>query len=186
MVAPSKRERMMPRRGVAYEYACVMYLAQQFEENMRVILFLGDQWGYLPELKLTRKERKTYKDDVSRFLSEVGTCGRLLNALEQAGLVKNRSALANVVSLRNELAHTFLVDADFDAMDDEKERLLIKRLHRMAVSFYGVVTVTRQIREKFERESALSQSILNQMMTDFGLPELAREAPKLERRKKPG
>lgn len=185
MVASSKRERMMPRRSVAYEYTCGMYLAQQFEENMRVILFLGDQWGYLPELKLRPSERKKYKDDVASFLSEAGTCGRLLDALVQAGLVKDREALDRVVRLRNELAHTFLVDANFDEMDAKREKDLIHRIHGMALHLYAVVNATRRIREQFEQKSEMSQSILNKMMTEFGLPELARESPKLKRRQKP-
>ena len=118
---------MMPTQRIAYEYACVMHLAQQFEENMRVIIFLGDQWGDLPDLKLTKKERKRFKEDTSKFLDEAGTCGRLLMALDEAGLVKDRSALKKTVEYRNELAHWFLVEADFDNMNEIAENALVSR-----------------------------------------------------------
>jgi hypothetical protein len=108
MVAPKNSQRMMPPKGLAYEYTAVMYLAQQFEQNMRVIIFLGDQWGLLPELKLTKRERERFKDDTCKFLDEAGTCGRLLIALVDAGLIKNRAVLEKAVECRNELAHWFL------------------------------------------------------------------------------
>ena len=183
MVAPSKGERLMPSRKISYEYTCVMYLAQQFEENMRIILFLGDQWDELPELKLTKQERKLYKDDIGQFLSEKATSGRLLHALVDAGLVRNRSAIEKVIRYRNELAHWFLVEAAFDNLDPTREQALIRRLHEMAVQFYVVLAATRSIRDQFERHSEISQQVMNKMMNEFGLHGLAREAPKLPRKK---
>ena len=184
MVATAKPERMMPNRRVAYEYTCVMYLAQQFEENMRVILFLGDQWAFLPELKLTKSEKRRFKNDIGLSLSEAGTSGRLLNALEQAGLVKDRAHLAKIIQHRNELAHSFLVEADFDNLNAEREEKLIKRLHEMAFHFLAALTATRKIRSQFERESDVQQQISNKIVTEFGMPELTRESPQFKRKRR--
>jgi hypothetical protein len=162
-----------------------MYLAQQFEQNMRVIIFLGDQWGLLPELKLTKRERERFKDDTCKFLDEAGTCGRLLIALVDAGLIKNRAVLEKAVECRNELAHWFLIEADIDNLTKDAEKALVVRLHEIAFHILIAAQASRLVRTQFENESDLNCKAQAASLTKLGVPELISERPQYKRRKKP-
>lgn len=185
MVAPKNSERMMPPRGLAYEYTAVMYLAQQFEQNLRVILFLGDQWGLLPELKPTPNEQRKFKDDTCKLLDSA-TCGRLVRALHEAGLVENRAALEEAVEYRNELAHWFLIDADIDNLTKDTGSALIARLHKMAFRIMTAVQASRLVRKQFETEADLNHKAQLASLTKLGLSDMISENPKYRRRKKSG
>lgn len=152
----------------AASYTAAMYRAQQFEHCMKVILFLGDKYDLLPKLKLTKRERERFRDTAT-FLDEAGTAGRLLIALNEAGLVKNKSSLQDAVSIRNDLAHWFLASVDFKKLTNPEEKELIVRLDNAQTRLFNVVLAAREIQSNFEKEAALKHAGFKSWMQSLGL-----------------
>jgi len=166
----------------AVAYTAAMYLAQQHEQNMRIILFLGDKFGLLPKFKLTAAQKRRFKD-TQGFLDQ-GTSGALLQALNDAGLVKNRKALNEAVQMRNEVAHTFLAEPDFSAITDKEEQVLISRLNKVRHKLLYIVHATREIRESFQQQAELKHQSPMQHFFKFPIFWKTDDMPRYARRKK--
>jgi hypothetical protein len=170
---PQEKDHFLPSRDVSYAYTVAMLFAQQFEQNLRAILYTADYHGWISELKLTEEEKARYKN--AEGLIDSATCGKLIEALRKTGWIKAKKAFSvfeRACQHRNRLAHSFLANHDFGSPTKEKDEELIKKLHLLSYDLYDGLVITRALRKKCEVEADKVQASLNEMAKEIGMEPL--------------
>lgn len=151
--ANSQEEHRLPSREVCYHYSVTMLFAQQFELNLRALLYVSDyhEWG--KEMTLDEYQTKRFKI-FENFIDDA-TCGALLAKLEQSQTVatKHKDAwgiMKRACKHRNLRAHSFLAKQDFDSLTPEAETRLILEINNMSIDLYQAVLITRNLRRQAE------------------------------------
>jgi hypothetical protein len=129
-----------------------MHIAQQLEQSMRIIIFVGERYHLFPKLRLSRNERKKFIDTQS-FLDSAGTVGRLLTALVDAGLIKSRKDLEAALVVRNELAHWFLVQRCCGDRSRLSDAMALWLLENATNKLSRALKKVRAVQEELERQA---------------------------------
>ncbi len=154
---------------VASAYTKAMFYAQQIEEDLKQIIFEGEQWGLFPE-PLTSEERKRYVD-TSAFLDKA-MLGKLLLVVEKIGAAKNIRLLNRAKDHRNNLAHHFLAEAyrSKNASGGFCRNTLTK-LQNMALDLRSAHSSIRFIRQQVEAYTTLHELTLEKTCENIGVAE---------------
>ncbi len=142
-----------------------MYLAQQFERDVRAILWTADYHGWINEIILTAEQRRRFKD-FDGFIDE-STCGLLLQKLRDTGTIASKRAwrtFNKACEHRNALAHSFLVEHVGVQAATEGERTVIRQLRRITADLVTAVAFSRILREQVEAMSDQDHEVSRQMM----------------------
>ena len=178
------KNRLLPSREVAYAYTVAMYLAQQFETNLRAFIHTVDYHAWI-EFVLSEEQKKRVPN--IEALVERGPLGLLIENLKRNGLIREPKAIAifdRACEHRNTLSHNFLTSFDFDAVTSESEEALIERLHRMTADLYTALLISREIRGRAEERSDLEMVSLRELMAEVGIPEFEDVGRKYRTRKR--
>lgn len=166
---PPVKDHFLPSREVSYAYAVAMYYAQQFELNLRAILYTADYHAWIPELKLNADDKKKFKNPEN--LIDKATCGKLIAALKETKWIKKKepfSVFERACQHRNKLAHTYLTNHDFDHPTKQKDAEIIRDLYRLTMDLYGGLIITRRLRQKCEAEADKMQADANKFLEELG------------------
>jgi len=167
---------------VAAAYTRAMHVAQQLEQSMRFIIFLGDRYALLRGLKLTRREKKKFADTQS-FLDSAGTSGRLLTALVDAGLIKHRKHLESALHVRNELAHWFLVEKCSGERSDLNHAMSVWFLEKATRQLSDALRKILSIQATLERQAEERHSDFQKFITSLKIGWTVGEREKYRRKK---
>jgi hypothetical protein len=163
------RPRTLPSREISYNYCVAMFIAQQFEDELRYILDSGDYYGIIEELELTKHEKKKFKDSAD-WLDKVPS-GRLLIALKaRLNLAeKHWEALDAAIEDRNFLAHRFLIQFDYDRMTAEKEKRIVHALYAIFRRLWQGLQIVRALRENLDGQTDQIDVHLNELLKSVGV-----------------
>jgi len=112
-VSTNRLKLRLPAQKICYRYAVAMCFAQQFERDLRAILWAADYHRWIDEIVLTEEQRRRFKD-FDGFIDK-STCGLLLEKLRGTATISSRKAwkaFGKACEHRNTLAHTFLAEHD--------------------------------------------------------------------------
>jgi hypothetical protein len=144
----------LPTREIAYHYAVAMHFAQQFEHDLRAILWTADHHRWIDEIPLTHERRRRFAD-FEGFIDK-STCGLLMEMLRRTGAVKGKKvwrAFDLACNHRNSLAHSFLADHTFEDLTPAKEKEIIRRIQLMALNIYNALSFSKILRAQVEAMS---------------------------------
>lgn len=151
--ADGQEEHRLPSQAVCYAYSVTMLFAQQFELNLRALLYVADyhEWG--AEMTLDDDQTKRFKT-IENFIDDA-TCGALLTKLEQNQKLASKhkdawETLKRSCKHRNLLAHGFLTKWDFDSLTPAGEASLLLEINNMTIDIYQAVLITRSLRRQAE------------------------------------
>ena len=161
-----------------------MLLAQQIEQSMRIILFVGDKYALLPKLNLTKREKRYFADTQS-FLDLAGTSGRLLKALVDAGLMKDSQSLEPALKVRNELAHWFLVEKCSGERSALNDAMAVWFLGKATRKLSDALKKVLSIQAKLELQAEEHHSHFRQFITSLKPGWTIGEREKYRRKKAP-
>lgn len=146
-----EKENKIPTE-IACAYTSAMHVAQQLELNLKAILKIADfhEWG--AEIA-TDKQLKKYKNS-DEFIDKA-TLGRLIGALNRTGILKNAKKVWTAFEAahveRNELAHKFLSEQNFDDLTKQTKLEKFLTLLEMAIVLRRALVISRKIRRDLEQ-----------------------------------
>jgi hypothetical protein len=155
-----------PSREIAQAYTEAMLFAQQTEQNLRAILYAAKYHGWGSEIELDEKQLERHKS-LEGFIDEAAL-GSLIKAVKTTGLIEMKPAawklFNNSCQFRNELAHRFLAEQNFDDMPEQKEKEIIRRLSEKNIELRFALTVSKRIRRKLE---AMADEVHETMQREY-------------------
>lgn len=185
MVSLKQPDRHLPSRDICYAYAVAMHFAQQFELNLRAILYSADYHGWIPNIELSKCEKKRFEN--SEEFIDNATCGRLISALKKTAWIKNKKVFTvfqKACEHRNKLAHYYLTLYDFDNLTKGNERKIIQELNKFAIDLYGGLLISRSIRERADVEADKLHKSLASLVEELGISNYDNSDRKYSTRKK--
>jgi len=168
----SPEEHQLPSREIGYAYAVTMLFAQQFELNLRALLYVTDYHAWGEEMTLDEPQSKRFKT-LDRFIDEA-TCGALREKFKQSKTVFHGeawSAFERACKQRNRLAHSFLAEQDFDSFTPEDETRLLSEVHSMMIDLYRALLMTRSLRSQAEHFADEEHRQMSETMKVLGVPD---------------
>ena len=158
----------MPTREIAYHYSVAMHFAQQFERDLRAILWTADYHRWIDEIALTEQQRRRFTD-FGGFVDK-STCGLLMEKLRSTGTVRGPQvwkAFDRACEHRNSLAHSFLADQAFEDLTPAKEKEITRRIQRMALDIHKALSFSKILRAQVEAMSDQEQEQSRAIMKEF-------------------
>jgi hypothetical protein len=151
MKSDIEKENKIPTE-IASAYTSAMHVAQQLELNLKAILTIADfhEWG--AEIA-TDKQLKKYKNS-DEFIDKA-TLDRLIGALKRTGILKNAqkawTAFEAARVERNELAHKFLAEKNFENLDKQTRLEFFLSLLEMTSVIRRALAFSSKIRGDLEQ-----------------------------------
>jgi hypothetical protein len=183
--------KVLPTREIAYHYAVAMHFAQQFERDLRAILWTADYHRWIEEIPLTHEQRRRFTD-FEGFIDK-STCGLVMEKLRRTATVKGKKvwrAFNLACTHRNSLAHSFLADHTFEHLTPAKEKEIIRRIQRMALNIYKALCFSKILRAQVEamsdQEHDQNRAIMKKIGSsdDYEAPNRKYDTRKREKTKK--
>jgi|GEM_PF-5752238 len=171
MPKPIITDNRLPSPELSHAYAIAMQFAQQFELNLRAVLYTADYHAFI-DLPLTEDQKKRFKT-FDGFIDS-STCGLLLEKLRAAITVTDKKlwqALDRACTHRNRLAHSFLTEPDFDQLSPADEQAVIQELQSMTNDIYVALLFSRAIRNRVEDDSDADHESFKRTMAVLGVPD---------------
>jgi hypothetical protein len=137
---------------IACAYSSAMHVAQLLELNLRAILKIADfhEWG--TEIA-TDKQLRKYKNS-EEFIDEA-TLHVLIEALRRTGIIKNAervwTTFENARVQRNELAHKYLAEKNFENLDKQTKLEIFSSLLEMTTVLRQALAISKKIRGDLEQ-----------------------------------
>jgi len=147
-----------------------MYLGQQLELNLRAILYAADYHGWGADIPMSEEESRRYRD--TEGLIDQATCGLIIRKLSDTGIIPDArasKAFGQACEHRNKLAHTFLIEHNFDTITEQQEAAVVRRLHEMSIDLYQAVLISRSVRRRAETHSDEQHKRLRDLMRETGI-----------------
>ena len=145
-----------------------MHFGQQFELNLRAILYTADYHSWGKEIPLTEEQRRRFK--ATEGFIDKATCGAIIAALRNVGVITANQVLNffdRACAHRNKLAHSFLSDQDFSRMTKEEESQLVKSLQQMEDDLYKAMRFSKAFRNLIETEADKDHKKLREHLGEF-------------------
>ena len=168
----SPEEHRLPSRDVGYAYAVTMLFAQQFEHNLRALVYVTDYHAWGEDMPLDEPQRKRFRS-FDRFIDQA-TCGALRDKFKQSKTVLHKdawTAFERACKHRNRLAHSFLAEQNFDSFTPDDEARLLIEIHSMTIDLYRALLMTRSLRRQAEHLADEDHKSLSETMKILGVPD---------------
>ena len=171
MKTKSPKYPKLPSREIAYAYTVAMHFAQQFEQNLRAILYTRHYLEKGADLHLTPEEIWHLKSKEG-FIDKPA-CAAILKKFRKSALIKGQvraafEAFNSACAYRNELAHWFLAEQNFDKMSSRKEKEILRELYEMSLGLYRAYELSSALYNHAEynadEHNGTDQQALRKMM----------------------
>lgn len=166
----SLASKTLPSREISYHYCVAMFMAQQFEDDLRYILDSAQHYGLVDELELSKHEKKKFKD--SAELLENATWGRLVIALKKRVNLpseKHWEILDAALRDRNHLAHKLLVQFDYEDLTTREEEKIVQVIHEMFLRLWKAVQIIRALKRSLDSKTDRIDVSIDKLFQECGM-----------------
>ena len=184
----------LPTNRVCYAFAVALNSAQYLEISLRAIIHTLDFHGWIEELPPIEEQPPRFKD-ANDFIDKA-TLGSLIAALDRSGMLKSTTAagkswkriLKVACEYRNQLAHRYLAEQDFDKLDEAMEDRIVTELEQMESKSSLALFLADSVQSRLELLSDQKNDRMNALLelpADCDSPS-RKFVPKQRRQKKGG
>lgn len=149
----SATEAIIPTE-IARDYTIAMLKAQRWEISLKSILKIAEYQAWGAEIA-TEKQLKNKTPE--QFIDEA-MLGTLVTSLKRSGIIKNAEKVFKIFEnarvCRNNLAHSFLADQDFDNLTKALKSEIWLRLLESNVYLHRALAISEKIRSDLEKLAA--------------------------------